>query len=440
MKLICPNGFLPERNYITSTVIENFLGLRIEMIIDNTATDYTFILPNENQLIISDNFFSKFDDKTGYFNIANIPQKIVFAENSFTGEVNIPVIFGSPEIKIEEKKSHKTIHCGIDIFASCFFMLARWEEFIIKERDSYRRFAASNSLAYKNNFLHRPVVNEYVEMLWNMLKYLGFNGKRTEHSFEIIPTHDIDIVHHRFSPNMLLYSLLHKKSLKAPLQRIAWYATGYNPYNTYEWLMNLSEKAGLISRFYFMGNGRHRYDRGYKITEQKVVKIIEKIKQRGHIIGFHPGYNSFNNAKEWAQQKAALENVAGIITEGRQHYLRFEVPETWQIWEQNNMKIDSTLGYASNTGFRCGTATEFEVFDIINRNKLKLIERPLILMEGTLQHEKYENKTPTEGAQIIDYYKNICKKYKMPFTILFHNSTFDTIDWKGWREVYENIF
>ena len=67
----------------------------------------------------------------------------------------------------------KIIECGIDIFASSFFMLTRWEEYVNKIRDMHNRFPAYASLACKNNFLDRPIVNEYVEMLWNMLKFLG---------------------------------------------------------------------------------------------------------------------------------------------------------------------------------------------------------------------------------------------------------------------------
>ena len=62
------------------------------------------------------------------------------------------------------------------------------------------------------------------------------------------------------------------------------------------------------------------------------------------------GYDT-NNAIEWKRQKYELEKLLGReVVEGRQHYLRFKVPETWNIWEENQMKVDSTLGYASQPG------------------------------------------------------------------------------------------
>ena len=63
----------------------------------------------------------------------NIPEKVRFFKNEFLAEKDIPVIYGDNELKISENK----IICGINIFASSFFMLTHWEELVNKKRDKH---------------------------------------------------------------------------------------------------------------------------------------------------------------------------------------------------------------------------------------------------------------------------------------------------------------
>ena len=80
----------------------------------------------------------------------------------------------------------------MDIFASSFFMLTRWEEYVDLSRDEHNRFPHTASLAYKHNFLDRPIVNEYIEFIWNMFLELGYSRERAERKFSILLTHDVD--------------------------------------------------------------------------------------------------------------------------------------------------------------------------------------------------------------------------------------------------------
>ncbi len=74
-------------------------------------------------------------------------------------------------------------------------MLTRWEEYVIKDRDYLERFTASASLAFKYNFLHRPVVNEWIEMLKSMMTKLWPQIITTNSQpFQIYFTHDIDLL------------------------------------------------------------------------------------------------------------------------------------------------------------------------------------------------------------------------------------------------------
>ena len=50
-----------------------------------------------------------------------------------------------------------------DIFAASFYLLSRYEEYLPHEKDRHGRYKATDSLAYKQNFLDEPVVDQWMQ-------------------------------------------------------------------------------------------------------------------------------------------------------------------------------------------------------------------------------------------------------------------------------------
>ena len=308
-------------------------------------------------------------------------------------------------------------------------MLTRWEEYVNKTRDIHNRFPAYASLAYKNNFLNRPVVNEYVEMLWNMLKFLGIKQEKKKREFEFVLTHDVDYTF-RFRSfkdiiRVLMADLLKRKSIEEFKKNINFILTKKDPFDTYDYLMDISEKIGVKSYFFLHSSSSAKQD----VNNDKFLKqVANKIKKRGHFLGYHPSYNAYNDYKLFIKDKERIENIIGEkLTVGRQHYLRFEVPTTWQIWEDAQMKWDSTLGYSGFNGFRGGSCYEYSGFNILTRKKLSLKEKPLIIMDVSIKELNYELK-------LIEK----IKAFQGEVVILWHNSSFNTSFWNE-KKFYERL-
>ena len=409
IKIKIPNNNIKERTYIIDILFGEFLDLNYT--IELGSSDYEIVLDNQKKLTIKDTFFNKYPKDLEYLKLENIPKNIE----------------------------------DLDIFALSFFMLTRWEEYVNKNRDSHDRFPATESLAYKEGFLDRPIVNEKLEELKEQLLEIESSLKFKKREFEFVLTHDVDDVKFWKSKKqlfrMVIGDFLKRKDIKLALSRVKEYylvSTDKikDPFNTFDWLMDRSEELGLKSRFYFMSDGLTEYDNRYDITTQK--DLIERIKKRGHIIGIHPSYNAYSNFEQFKKEKELLEKVSKCkIDEGREHYLRFEVPITWQIWEDNGMRVDSTCGYADKEGFRCGIGDEFSVFNILTREKLKLKERPLIVMDGSfLTYQK--SISPKEMDNEIKILIDRVKKYDGTFTFLWHNSSFNGI-WKDFINIYSKV-
>lgn len=429
---------LEEKKYILDILFNEYLGLNYTLKIDNI--DNYVITINNKKLIINDNFFNHHKEDLSYLNIDNFPKNIKEFKTELIDE-NPIILYGNNEYKENENE----IYLGLDIFASSFFMLTRWEEYVNKERDlEYGWFRAEYSIAFNNNFLVRAIVNEYLELLKVILLKLDINIKFKIWKYEKILTHDIDVIfkYKNIITNLLSCgaSIILRRNLKEAISTLNLsyqsICKNIDPYFNFDYIMDLSEENNLKSHFFFMSGGNTKYDNNYKINDSKLKPIFKEIVKRGHSIGFHPSYNAYNNLEMFLEEKNKLEKACGLkVKTGRQHYLRFEIPFTWQIWEESGMEWDSTLSYVDQIGFRCGTCYEYSVFNILTRKKLKLKEYPLITMETTFLAEMFMN---LQSQIILDYFKtleNIIKKYNGKFTILWHNSTMNKTE----INLYKNI-
>jgi hypothetical protein len=446
IKITIPNNNIAERKYILDVIFDEFLGLdyKVEGRGEKEEGNWEIELENGNKLIVEDHFFNIYPDDLEYLKLENIPTKVEFAQNEFIVENDIPIIYGTSTFNLQPS----TLTCGIDIFASSFFMLTRWEEYVNKNRDKHNRFFALESLAYKNNFLDRPVVNEYLEMLKNMLLELGLNQKPKTRNYELLLTHDVDApLKYRAlkdGAREIAGDIIKRRNLilavKNSINKLAVHiGLRKDPFDTFDYLMDISEKAGVKSYFFFMGKGTSNFDNMYKSSDKFIKDLINKIKQRGHNIGIHPTYNAYNDFEQIKKEKQELEtNLNTKITFGREHFLRFEVPTTWQIWEDNGLLWDSTLSFADKEGFRCGVCYPYSVFNILTRKKLNLKERPLIVMEGSFVTYQ-PDISPKDMEEKINLLIDRVKKYNGEFVFLWHNSSFNTTQWEEFQGIYERV-
>lgn len=412
IEISVPFGFNSEKEYSVFILFSVLLNIEYHLSFENRF-DYLIRLGNNKFIRFSDSFFKHFPDED-YLKIINIPENIEYIDTFGLYEDKLPVIFGNSQISINPNE----IFCGLDIFASSFFMLSRWEEFVIKERDLHGRFMAKNSLAYKEGFLDRPIVNEYAEFIRNALVSLGFDGEMKKRSHRIFLTHDID-------------HPLYCKDLSHPVRR-----PENDEYNTFSMLMDLSEKYNLRSYFLFMCADPSNKDEGYPIDNDFIKKTVEKILERGHKIGFHPSYYSFNDHVLWKKEfdmfKKHFVSTPSMV---RQHYLRTDPEITLNILRKNGILLDSSLSFADTLGFRSGICCEFPFFNLKKRITSSVSELPLTIMDATLVSlYDAQEEIIKQAKQII----NTVKEFSGDIVILWHNSNF-TGKYDKYSDVYTKM-
>ena len=100
----------------------------------------------------------------------------------------LPVLYGRPEVAVGDG----TASLGVDVFGAAFFMLTRLEELVCGPRDVHDRFPVQASLAYREGFLRRPIVNELGELLWAALRAVWPRLKRRRRASRLLLSHDVD--------------------------------------------------------------------------------------------------------------------------------------------------------------------------------------------------------------------------------------------------------
>lgn len=429
-----PDNNIPERKYAITTFLSLFTFLeKTRLVFDlQSASNVTRIRIGGATILIDNSLWTRDNDDRKYISTNYLPHPFTSTHLNTLTSIPLPIIYGKDLIEHREN----VLFCGIDIFASIFFMLTRWEEDLITSLDKHLRFPLENSVAYKYNFFQIPIVNDYVELFKSFIHILNIpQYPFKQNKFELVPTHDVDTIFYRKTIKAFTGDILKRKSIKCFSERLL--SVYKDPVLTFDYLMDQSEKAGVKSHFYFMASSGGQYDPKDYTSTKRFERIINSISSRGHIIGFHPGYNTFNAEDVWTNQLLKLCQRTGVkINEGRQHYLRWDNRVTKNLWNNAGMKIDSTLGYPEGAGFRCGTGDYFPLFDLEQRKQLDLLERPLILMDASFS--KYGENASKECGKALELYKSTCQTYKIPYTILFHNSNF-TSEWNGMERQYSDF-
>ena len=306
-----------------------------------------------------------------------------------------------------------------------------WDLFTKKEEyaplllDRYQRFPYYLSR-------HRDVLEPEVStfLIQNGLKVKYPNGKK----FAICLTHEIDYL---FQSNFkiacessqALRKVQISKSLKLLLNKVS---KNLNPlFKSFAKYMDLEAKYGAKSSFYFLALDKNDLDFNFRIDA--LSKELRHIIDNGWEVGLHGGHVAYNNLNQLKEEKKRLEDVIGMKVIGyRGHFLRFEVPTTWELLREAGFKYDTTFGYADCVGFRNGMCHPFKPFNLNTNEYIDILEIPLIVMDATLDnYMKLDKKRAWEITQrLID----TVEKYNGVMTILWHGSKDD-----GKLESYERI-
>jgi peptidoglycan/xylan/chitin deacetylase (PgdA/CDA1 family) len=310
-------------------------------------------------------------------------------------------------------------------------LFTKREEYAPEQLDNYDRFTYAFS-RYKN--ILEPKVSKFlVENGLNLKVEYPENKK-----FAVCLTHDVDEIYPPLS-HTLLSSLHYMKNLdfNGLKDQLFWKIKGkeYSPYWNFKEIMNFEEKYGAKSSFYFLATDKdiRRFRYNIEDLENELGSIVDN----GWEVGLHGGYYAYDNLEEMNKEKKRLEKVLGNEVFGyRNHYLRFKVPDTWELLAKAGFKYDTTFGYDNVVGFRNGMCHLFKPFNLNSDKEIDILEIPLIIMDGALfgYSNSFEEAWET-AKRLID----TVEKYNGVITLLWHSNDFNCAFKDSWVKFYIKI-
>jgi len=331
-----------------------------------------------------------------------------------------------------------------DIFAASFYLITRYEEYLPHVKDTHGRFTAEQSLAFKYKFLEKPVIDIWSYKFLSLLKERFPDYTYKTRKYNYISTIDIDNA----------YAYKHKSFIRGFggffmdifrfKLRDVWNRTAVNlnlkkdPFNTFNELLSFKKEFNIKTIFFFSIGDYTTFDTNVSASKNKYKLLIKNVQDYA-LVGLHPSYFTMNNASMLKKEKGRLENITNTtIKKSRQHYLRFNLPETYQQLIDLEIDEEYSMGYASNVGFRASTCTPFYFYDLDFEIQTPLKVFPFALMDTTLND--YLKLTPKQSLGKIRDLRNEIKAVNGTFITLFHNESLsDYLRWKGWKRLYESM-
>lgn len=345
----------------------------------------------------------------------------------------VPILFGSAR----EDQLDGTFIVYADLIASAYFLLTRYEEIQRRgTRDAHGRFPGRESIPFKAGFIHRPVVEEYGQLLRRWLRRAGVEIDEPKPGFrKIWLTHDVDAPF--FCRN--IRNVLRETFRGCGLRQACLYWMGplrQDPYYTFPWMLEQDQAVKKVYKercevvYFLKSGGKGKYDRPhYWLRSPDVRALLDLLKSHHVSFGLHVSYQAGLQPTCVTQEKESLDHVwnLGPVSYSRHHFLSLREPEDFDKLIRSGITDDFTMGYADVSGFRLGTCRPVKWINPITRQMTSLTLHPLALMDSTLSDPKYMGLNAQEALSYAQALLNTIHSHAGEATLLWHNTSFSSL-------------
>lgn len=307
-----------------------------------------------------------------------------------------------------------------------------------------------------------PTLDLHIDLLKNALSYISRDHSavknHTPHKLLIL-THDVDIpflrphlfdtvfagILARGAASLTGRSKLARLRRKALLLSLG-HAVGLtqDPLQGLSNCLAIEEELGVKSTFFLVsrqgtagkpcpryeGHSRWRSMRKVKYGRRGLERVLSQLKDTGNEVALH-GVDAWISSVEAVQEKSAIEKYGFKLYGNRMHWLYWGM-DTPQALADAGFTYDSSLGYNTTIGFRCGTAKPIRF-----PSAPTLWELPMIVMDAALIKDKNKELTPEEVVERISPIAQHISKHGGALTINWHVRSFSLE--RPWVEHYKQL-
>lgn len=413
----------PRLRYITGVILGDILGLSWEIITDKRKLGKHPVINYSPENL------------PGSFNIR--PDSILFEKGITPKQITISEWKGLPVFFQTTSESD----LPFDVFAASFFLVSRYEEYLEFKPDNHGRFPSSSSIAFKNGFLQKPVVDLWAKELAKafLKRFPTLVFRRNE--YKALLTIDTDQPFAYQGKNIFrsIGGLFHDKTDK-PVnvsERYRIMTKGEkDPYDIFDYIIENIEKNSIDTRFFFPVGDYSKYDKNPSWKNDAYRNLIYKFADK-YETGLHPSYNAGGNGSLINTEAARLQTILKKeIRLSRFHYIRLFMPRSYNNLLGAGISEDYSMGYPDEPGFRAGIARPYPFYNVSENKQTTLKIIPFQVMDATLFD--YKKLEPAGSKELILKLINETRNVGGLFVSIWHNTTLlENEVWKGWREVFE---
>jgi len=390
-------------------------------------------------------FFEKYQGPKFSYGVAVDKKYLFFASNGLLFESRI----SGKELRhftFEGKLVFFPVHdtnsaIPFDLFAASFYLVSRYEEYLPHIRDNHNRYLASESDAYQQGYLNKPMVNIWSIKIREILHERFTELKFVTPVYNFIPTIDIDAAYAYKNKGITraiggILRAFQSKEYDEVRHRIrVLMRIEHDPFDTFELQMQLQKKYNYQAIYFILLADYGPNDKNIPHNNRYFRSLIRYLADYAEI-GIHPSYASSYQPSLMVMETNRLSKILKREVEhSRQHFLKLTLPETYRNLINNDIIHDYTMGYAEAPGFRASICTPFPFFDLDQDSHTNLMIHPFAVMDGTL-HDYMKLDPQKAIATIIELLDEV-KKVGGIFMPLWHNPALNEQgDWKGWLDVY----
>ncbi|TNJ43777.1 polysaccharide deacetylase family protein [Tamlana fucoidanivorans] len=426
MLLVYTSKISPRLNYVFKHVCTRVLGIKVEF-----TTKIEELIAHEDLKMsytkqqLGNEFFVKSHD-------------ILFEQG--LGDVEIHVQRWD-ETKCFFYNGDKS-SIPFDIFSASFYLLSRYEEYLPHVKDEFGRFTATESLAFKEGFLHQPVVDIWAYKFKAALQDQFPDFEFPNRSYKITPIIDVPSPYHYKLKGLMrtfggLVGDLSRLKFKSLYKRfIVLLGFKHDPFDTFKYIINRQKSSRFKFLFFFLIGDFSTFDKGVNPNKKKFVSLIKHVADYCRV-GLKISFLALEDADMLKKEKTKMEAILNTnLKASRQSFSKLNLPETYRNLITLEINEDYTMGYVNHIGFRAGSCSPFLFYDLDYEVQTPLKIVPYQLMDyALLKHESLLDK-----KKVLNEIINEVQRVNGEFVPIFHNYTFgDSQRWSGFKELFNMI-
>lgn len=328
-----------------------------------------------------------------------------------------------------------------DIFAASFFLIARYEEYLPHVKDRYGRFSPKDSIGYQNNFLQKPVVDIWAYQLLNALKARFEDVEHKPQHYNYLSVIDVT-ASHCFANRGLVRSTLgmlidvSKFKFKRVADRMSVLLKKQkDPYDNFSELIDLQKELGIKSNFFFQFAEYSKYDKNVSTNNNTFRSLIKYVADYAPV-SLAASFSSFGNDEILKKEKNGLEEVINRpVNHCKMRYNRVDIPKSYRNLVAAEFTDDFTMGYTHELGFRAGTCTPFQFYDIPLEVKQPIKIHPFAIHDYALLKCKHEE----EILKRVRLLAQEVKQVNGTLITMFSNELLGNTEKRDWVSLYTKI-